>query len=232
MSEPPRQEPLIPRTYRLGQALLACGVVQIFVCHLLVQQEWSTPYSWSGNNISDLGNVGCGQWGPDERYVCSPWHELMNVSFVVLGVALALGLMLVRRALSISRTASALLAAAGVGFVVAGLVPADVDEDTHVLLGAVPIFLGGNAGLLLTGVSRRLAVASMTWRIATIVVGIAGLVAVVLFMSGTYAGLGMGGMERVAALTMPIWLAATAVFVPAGRMRTGAADADRPTAVR
>lgn len=196
----------------VGAGVLVVGVVQFFVCHLIVESQWATPYSWADNNLSDLGNVHCGPWGPDDRYVCSPWHDLMNVSFVALGVALVIGLLLVRRSLGIARTATALVAAGAAGFVVAGLVPADVDEDTHVLLGAVPIFLGGNGGLILIGLSRRFTATSAALRAATLTAGVVGLGAVVLFLSGTYAGLGMGGMERVAALMMPVWLVTVALL--------------------
>lgn len=209
-----------PVRRRLGAGVLAFGVLQFFLVHLVVQTAWEPPYNWAHNNISDLGNVRCGEWGAgaDQRYVCSPRHELMNVSFVALGATLLVGVVLVRRHVGMSRTTVVLLAAAAIGFATAGLAPADVDEDTHVLLGAVPIFFLGNAGLVTMGLSRRYA-ASVPIRVSTVAAGMAGIVGAVLFASGTYLGLGMGGMERVPALVMPVWLVVVAGLVPAAAPR-------------
>src|ERR1700712_1069436 len=59
------------------------------------------PYSWSADNISDLGNVHCGQWDTSRpRYVCSPWHDLMNAVFLATAVLLAAGIVLAWRVLA------------------------------------------------------------------------------------------------------------------------------------
>ena len=80
---------------RLGALAWIVGAVQFFVCHLIVQSAWPTPYSWSLNNVSDLGNVYCEPWGDNGRYVCSPLHDLMNVSFVVDGLLIITGVVLI-----------------------------------------------------------------------------------------------------------------------------------------
>ncbi|MFF7128219.1 DUF998 domain-containing protein [Streptomyces sp. NPDC008240] len=189
------------------------GVAQFFVLQGVVGSAWARPYSWARNNISDLGNAHCA-WQPDPepRYVCSPEHALMNVSFVTLGVLFAAGVLLTGVLLTgalwrrgAAATASRLLlAGAGAGFVLAGLAPADMHENQHVL-GALLIMATGNLGLLLSGAALDLP-RPLRW--GSGLLGAVALAAFVLFLSHHYLGLGMGGMERVAAFPLLVWAAA------------------------
>ncbi|MFE5158793.1 DUF998 domain-containing protein [Streptomyces sp. NPDC056697] len=183
------------------------GVVQFFAVHLFVESAWARPYSWAWNNISDLGNAHCAlQPDPEPRYVCSPEHAAMNASFIALGTLLVIGTVLTgvlwRRG-SASAVARFLLAGAGVGFVLAGLAPADVRENQHVL-GALLIMGTGNIGLLLAG-ARLADDVPAPLRRMTSLLGIIALTAFGLFLSRHYLGLGMGGMERVAAFPLLAW---------------------------
>ncbi len=193
---------------RIGYLAWIVGVVQFFVIHAIAESAWSRPYSWSRNNISDLGNAHCAlQSDPEPRYICSPEHDLMNVSFVILGVLLVVGAVLTGGVLwRRSRTAALarlLLAGAGVGFVLAGLAPADVNENQHVL-GALLIMAAGNIGLVMAGFSLAEQVpAPLRW--GSSLLGVTAIAACGLFFSHHYLGLGMGGMERVAAFPLLIW---------------------------
>ncbi|MEX0172068.1 DUF998 domain-containing protein [Streptomyces sp. LMG1-1-1.1] len=200
-------------------------MVQFFVIHGIAESAWVRPYSWARNNISDLGNAHCAlQAEPEPRYVCSPEHGLMNASFVALGVLLVVGVVLTAGVLwRENRTAAAarlLLAGAGVGFVLAGLAPADVDENQHVL-GALLIMAAGNIGLVLAGfgLSERIPT-RLRW--GTAALGVTAFAALGLFLSRQYLGLGMGGMERVAAFPVLLWALAAGmrglVIRRAGRM--------------
>lgn len=209
---------------RFGYTAWIVGVVQFFVVHVIVQSAWAEPYSWAGNNISDLGNVHCAlQPEPEPRYVCSPEHGLMNTSFVVLGALLVVGVVLTGRAVwrrgPAAVAARLLLAGAGVGFVLAGLAPADADENMHVL-GALLIMATGNIGLLLAGLGLAASPAS---RWATALLGFAAATALGLFLSHHYLGLGMGGMERVAAFPLLAWALAVGVSGLTGRRSEAAA---------
>jgi len=70
------------------------SVVQYFVAEAAVIEAWAgpEPYSRATGFISDLGAVSCGLY--EDRPVCSPLHWLMNASFVVQGLALVLGAIL------------------------------------------------------------------------------------------------------------------------------------------
>ncbi|TMU96477.1 DUF998 domain-containing protein [Streptomyces sp. DASNCL29] len=211
--------------YRIGYAAWVAGVAQFFVAHVIAESAWARPYSWARNNISDLGNAHCAmQSEPEPRYICSPEHGLMNASFITLGTLLAVGVFFTgcavwRRGLS-PLVARWLLACAGMGFVIAGLAPADVHENQHVL-GALLIMAMGNIGLVLAGVGLADDVPGpLRW--ATSLLGVTALIAFGLFLSHRYLGLGMGGMERVAAFPLLVWALVTGVrglFHQATRMR-------------
>lgn len=225
MSRPasPSLRPLVP----LGAGLWVVGALQFLVTHLIVQAAWSPPYRWSANNISDLGNVRCGNWGDTPRYVCSPLHAPMNVSFTVQGAALILGTVLLWsgwRSTRASRVGRVLLLLGGAGWLLAGLVPADVNENLHVL-GAVLIFLLGNLGLLLSAPAFAERSGLLLARLGGLL-GTAGLLGMGLFFGGHFLGLGMGGMERVTVFPLQVWtlLAGSAVLAaPLTRRRAGRA---------
>src|SRR5258708_13507237 len=63
--------------------------VQYYIVQIAAAGFWAqgSSYSWDHNTISDLGNTHCGLYG--SRFVCSPLHTAMNISFVVLDITMA-----------------------------------------------------------------------------------------------------------------------------------------------
>jgi hypothetical membrane protein len=205
---------------RFGHAAWAVGVAQFFVVHAIVESAWPRPYSWAAHNISDLGNVTCGPLGaPQARYVCSPEHALMNGSFVALGVLFLAGVVLTgglwRRGPA-GAAARVALAAAATGFALAGLAPADVDERLHVL-GALLAMGVGNTALFLSGAGLHDR-APRRWRLAAAALATIGAAACVLLLLRRHLGLGMGGMERVAAYPLLLWAFAVGLAGLLGRL--------------
>ncbi|MFI9205753.1 DUF998 domain-containing protein [Streptomyces sp. NPDC053048] len=203
---------------KAGAAAWIVAGVQFLVVQLVVQSAWHTPYSWARNNISDLGNVGCGTWDESRpRYVCSPLHDAMNTSFVVHGVLLLVGGLLIgARGWGRGRwsvTARILFAVNAGGWVLVGFVPADVNEDLHVL-GALVIMGLGNIGLVCAGFAPR---ASLFGRMrpVTLLMAAAAVAAAWMFFGQHDPGIGLGGMERIAAFALDGWVfvMALAVFV-------------------
>src|SRR3954469_20961189 len=84
------------RAIRRG-AIVWVLAIQFFVAQLIVQLAWPTSFSLRTNYISDLGNTACGPYPDGDRimYVCSPWHALMNASFIALGVIILVGAALI-----------------------------------------------------------------------------------------------------------------------------------------
>ncbi|WP_163572417.1 DUF998 domain-containing protein [Fodinicola feengrottensis] len=77
---------------RIAAVAWIVGAASFFVAHIVTQLDWPTPYSWAGNNISDLGNLHCQIWDDTRpRYVCSPAHAVMNTGVFVEGALVILG---------------------------------------------------------------------------------------------------------------------------------------------
>lgn len=165
------------------------------------------PFSWATNNISDLGNVTCGTWDTTRpREVCSPWHVVMNGAMIGTGVLLALGVLLTWSVLgrgAATRAAQLMTVAAAGGYVLAGVCPADVDENGHFLAGLL-IFGLANAGMLVAASARRSPVLGPMRRFS-LVLGLTGLAGTALFFAQVDLGFGVGGMERAAVFPLLVW---------------------------
>ncbi|WKX71336.1 DUF998 domain-containing protein [Streptomyces sp. XD-27] len=200
---------------RIGAAAWIVATAQFVVVQLVVESVWRTPYSWASYNISDLGNVHCQTWDVSRpRYVCSPLHDAMNTSFVVQGVLLLAGVLLTGACWGRgwgSRSARALLIATSAGWVLVGLVPADVNEDLHVL-GALLIMGLGNIGLVCAGFAPRASLFG-TLRPTTRFMAATAMVATLLFFGQVDPGIGLGGMERIAAFAPGAWTLVMALAV-------------------
>ncbi|CCH22029.1 DUF998 domain-containing protein [Micromonospora lupini] len=211
------------RTGRVGALCWVAAVPIFLVASLVTGLRWRDPaYSWAIHNISDLGNAHCGIWDTTRpRYVCSPWHPLMNAAMLATAVLLAAGLLLTWRLLGrgiVVRSAQTLLLLAAGGYALAALNPADVDENRHVL-GAFLIMGVGNVGLLIAGFAPNTTVLG-GWRGLTLAAGLTALAGTVLFFAQQGLGIGVGGMERVAVLPFPVWaccLGALLTETPADR---------------
>src|SRR5580704_12015629 len=114
---------------------------QFFVAEQIARLGWPTHYSMARDYISDLGSAR------------SPLHGVMNGSFMLQGLLIFFGAVMARGyfpARLVYRIGLLLLAVAGVGVLVVGLVPEDANLRWH-LLGAAANFLGGNLGMILLG---------------------------------------------------------------------------------
>ncbi|MEV4694614.1 DUF998 domain-containing protein [Micromonospora echinospora] len=196
---------------RLAGACWLLATASFLVANVIVGLAWEQPgFSWAEHNISDLGNVTCGVWDTSRpRPVCSPWHPAMNAVFVGAGLLLALGALLAHAALRPGRAAAVAVAStvtAGCGYVLAGVYPADVDENLHVL-GALLVFALGNAAMLAAAFARRSPLLREL-RAVSALLGLLGLAGTVLFLSRVDAGIGVGGMERVAVFPLFAWVTA------------------------
>ncbi|GAA2615880.1 DUF998 domain-containing protein [Streptomyces axinellae] len=215
----------------MGAAVWLVAVAQFFAVQLVVQSGWRTSYSWATFNISDLGNVHCGMWDVSRpRYVCSPLHDVMNVSFAVHGVLLSAGALLLGGCWGpggMSVTARVLLLIGCGGWILVGSVPADVNENLHVL-GALFIMGLGNIGLVCAGFLRRDSLFGRGRpRVVTLAIAAAAQLATWLFFAQADPGIGLGAMERAAAFALDAWVSVMAVSViragnPAGRAPRGA----------
>ena len=183
--------------------------VQFFVTQVVVASAWSRPFSLRLDYISDLGNTACGPYPAGSTHlVCSPWHAAMNLSFIVLGITMIVGARLTRSVFPagwVRSVAVSLFAMAGVGVIVVGIHPENTDNARQVV-GAGVNFVAGNIAMIVYG----LALAQQPHRHRrlmqfSIFAGTLGMLATLLFVTGQFMGIGLGGMERVAAYPMTVW---------------------------
>ncbi|HEU4785263.1 MAG TPA: DUF998 domain-containing protein [Ktedonobacterales bacterium] len=193
--------------YPLAGPILWISSIQFFLVQIVVVSAWKRPYSWRLNAISDLGAISCGPF--DDRYVCSPFHGLMNISFILLGLTMAVGSVLMYQAVHKSRVGFSLMALAGVGAIVVGLFPEDTTYWAHIV-GQDLAFILGNIALIVFGFTLHL---QRWFNWYSILSGVVALVALYLFLSHNRFFLGLGGMERVVAYPLILWLIVTGLYV-------------------
>ena len=190
------------RVPRLGPYLYLSSL-QYFVVQLVVSLRWSPAYNLRRNTISDLGNTACGRF--NGRFVCSPFHTVMNVSFIVLGATMIAGSALIGETLPPTRARKLgfiFMTFAGVGVVVVGIFPENTVSALHGLGATLPFTLG-NVGVIVLGLSLEL---SRVLRLVTLTLGVMALAALVFYASSHYLGLGEGGIERLVAYPQTLWL--------------------------
>jgi hypothetical membrane protein len=196
----------------IGAITLAAVPPVLLVVNLLTELAWPIDYSWASNNISDLGNVGCGFF--DGRDICSPMHLFFNAGVIVLGCLVGAGVILVRSAWGRGRRATlarGCILLAATGYVLAGVFPADVNLGMH-LLAALLVMPIANIGLLASGFVRRDSVIWKT-RWTARALGAAAFIASYLHFAGPWLGIGKGGMERIAVFTLLFWLGGIGIFL-------------------
>jgi hypothetical membrane protein len=184
--------------------------VEYFVAQLIAQSAW-LGYSVSEYDVSALGVTTCGTFvdpltGESLGYVCSPLHVVMNAGFVLLGVLIFLGAFLTRSAWPRRRLTTlglVLVSLGGLGEVLSGLAPGDVNLPLHAA-GALLHWIGGGLGILALGLALW-----RTWRPLasfSLLCGAIGFFGFLLYGNRVYLALGRGGMERLLAYPATIWL--------------------------
>lgn len=187
-----------PNRLRAG----ACAwllTLQFFVVEAIAALR-EPGYSRSADTISALGGL------------ASPAHRLMDASFVVQGVLILAGALLLRPALRGrgARVAPVLLAVSAVGVVLVGIFPLDVYTRTHAA-GAVLYLVGGALGLLALAYGLRPRSEALGTTI--VLLGLLSAAMTVFFLVGVTEFLGLGGTERGAAYGLPIALALTGGYL-------------------
>jgi hypothetical membrane protein len=172
--------------------------IQYLIISLVVARAFKT-YSYLHNYISDLGNTHCG------LYICSPKHQLMNISFVVIGVTMAVGAMFIYPLFKKSRASLvgfSFIALGGLGSILVGWFPENTIRSLHTSGAILDLFVA-NIGIVILGYSLNV----QGWlKIYTLFSGFIASLSFILFASKVYLGVGIGGMERLADYPQTIWL--------------------------
>jgi hypothetical membrane protein len=187
----------------MGSVFWIAGL-EWFVAQGVAQAAWTTPYSLSSNFISDLGAVNC-RSDPGLGYVCSPLHVLMNYSFMLVGICMVAGVVLLVHHWPRNKATMLgllLLVLFGVGKVIVGLAP----EDQRLFLHAI-----GSLGILFGNVGCLVFAAGL-WRTARplalifLCVGAVGVVGFIFLLFPPLTTI-RGALERLADWPLPLWLA-------------------------
>lgn len=180
------------------------------LAEVVTAAAWSTPYSFVRDSISSLGVTTC------EIGSCSPMHDVMNSSFVALGVLTLVGALFLHRHIRSGREKKWILSLAvliAVSTAATGLFPANDGTIIH-WTAVLPGFIARHIVLALIAWhlwhERRLVA---VWSALCAFVGVVG--AALMLAQTLHFGLG----ERLALYPMPTWMAVigTAVLVALAR---------------
>jgi hypothetical membrane protein len=116
----------------------------------------------------------------------------------------------------LERLALGLVAASGLGVALVGLAPEDATPAWH-YFGAAENLLFCNAGAALMGVALlREGTAPRALGLLSLAFGLVGLAGLGGLAVGHDFGLGVGGVERVAAYPFPLWIAGMGAWIIGG----------------
>ncbi len=166
--------------------------LQFFVVEAVAALRYG-GYSYSADVISDLGTA------------ASPARLLMNASFVLQGVLIVAGALLLAPGLSGTggKLARLLLVLAGLGVLLVGVFPLDSSATAH-QVAAAAYLLGGAIGVIALAYGVRPRSEALGTTLALL--GLLGVVGTIFFAAAVFLFLGEGGTERVAAYVVPLAL--------------------------
>jgi len=206
-----RLGPLVHRSAHHGALLLLIGSIEFIIANIVTQIGYGPSYSLSGNYISDLGARYCGVFGGSGslpgHYACSPWSYVFNAGIIIMGILLILSALLIRTAFRPRKSrwiGLGALAIAGIGAIGVGLSPEDVNITVHAI-SAFLAFAGAGFALIFLGFAMFRDTRWDGFRMYTVVSGLVDLIALILFFTKNYAGLGVGGMERLIVAPVLLW---------------------------
>lgn len=171
-------------------------------------------------SVSDLG-ADRTSWvvygGPEP--VQSPAWLAMDIAFVVFGMLMAIGAVLLRS--SLGRVVTVLWVIVGISSAAAGTVPLDVDQQAHVALSAPALLLQPVVLLLLaTSVPGR----RRSW---TVIVALVSVIGAVGYLTRSPNAMGAGFFERLALWPAYLWLPVAALLFAAHTRQPSPQIADR-----
>ncbi len=162
------------------------GAAQFLTLMMVAEALAPQGYSLSKNPISDLGvGVTAG---------------LFNASIIVLGLLVVAGAYLFHRA-ERQRLVTVPLLLTGIGAMGVGIFP-ETTGDPHGISALIAFIFGNLVAILAYRVERA------PLRFISPILGILGLAALALGLSGNDLGLGFGGMERMIVYPVLLWTVA------------------------
>ena len=188
-----------------------------FAAQVLVAWVFRPQYSFVSNEISDLGNTAC---PPPNSGICSPLHVVMNASFVIFGLAMMVGSVLIfsefsfseeRRERAAAKAGFACMALGGVGAILVGFVPENVNTAHLHTVGTVMVIGFGQLAILILGLVLR---EIDNWlREFMLVTSLLVLLAGISIAGKHQFGIGSGALERLAQYPESVWLILFGLYI-------------------
>jgi hypothetical membrane protein len=176
---------------RRAGALIFAGAAQ-FLVFLVVAESLYPGYSVSSQPISDLGAT-C---AAGVCVIQQPASAVFDATVFLLGASVFVGAFFIY--ISRSRLIGGLVALSAWGVMGVGIFP-ETTGVVHVIVSFIAFFFGGIAAIASYTMLRK------PLSYFAVALGAVGLVTLGLYASGTYLGLGQGGMERLVAYPEIIW---------------------------
>jgi hypothetical membrane protein len=188
--------------HRTGATLIGIGAIQFIAAMGVVQSRYA-GYSLLTNYISDLGNT-----------ATSPWHDVFNISIVLLGILAFIGILFLWSAFprsALRPVGLALLLIASVAAIMVGLFPENVNPPVHDFVSLM-VFLPGGLALALLSATLRPPTWWSSLRWPSLVLGLVTLASLVYYVptQASNSTFDPGLIERLIVFPILIW--ALAVF--------------------
>lgn len=167
---------------KVAGSLLLIGAAQ-FLVGMMIAEALYSGYSVRDNYISDLG--------------VSPSALVFNGSIFLFGLLAAVASYIIWRGVS-AKLVAALFFIAAIGAIGVGVFTEDAGA-IHMVVSAIVFLFGGISAIA----AYRLEKAPLNY--ISVIMGITALVALVLFATRNFLGLGRGGMERMIAYPIVLW---------------------------
>jgi len=185
---------------RIAGTVLLVAVAQFLL--LLQIAEYLYPnYSTSQNYISDLGAT-CRS---GTCTIVQPSAFIFNGSIIVLGILVVISAYYLQKAFRI-KVFSLFILLTGLGAIGVGVFP-ETTGIIHLVVSFITFIFIGLASLM----SYRIVTSPLNY--VSIILGVLTLVDMVLFITGNYFGVGVGGMERMIVYPALVWGLAFAGFL-------------------
>ncbi len=172
---------------RLAGGLIFVGAGE-FLAGMIIAESFYPGYSVSQNFISDLGAT-CRSSGPCQIF--QPASAIFNTSVSLFGLLTIIGALFLWRAYK-DKILVPIVALAGIGVLGVGLFP-ETTGVVHGLLSFIAFLFGGVSAIVAYKIERP------PFSYISVIIGAITLVALGLYVSKQYSGLGPGGMERMIA---------------------------------
>jgi hypothetical membrane protein len=196
-----------------------------FAAQVLVAWVFRPQYSFVTNVISDLGNTAC---PPPGSGICSPLNVVMNISIIILGLAMVVGSVLIFSEFSFSKhrresvaaiAGFACLAVGGLGAILVGAFPENVNTAHLHTAGTILAIAFGQLAILILGLVLR---EIDNWlREFMLVISLLVLLAGITIAGKHQFGIGGGALERLAQYPESVWLILFGFYISRDHYRRG-----------